>query len=160
MASKENSNNINSANARNTTNNNYNTVYKAPNIPEEQINPTIVRDELLKCFESANREFSKTMNLQEQQKTTQQQPLLQAQKDSNNNNNPQQNEEQRLKQQVRQFVTNVFQNCGVDFENPKKEGIVMAIEECKKNAEAMMGPGGRDIIEHHYNEMMKLVNRL
>ena len=150
MASKENNN---SATATNTTN----TIYRAPNIPEEQITPTVVRDELLKCFESANREFSKTVNVQEQQR---QQPL-QAQKDDNNNNknNPEQNEEQ-LKQQVRQFVTNVFQSCGVDFENPRKEGIVMAIEECKKNAEAMMGQDGRDIIEHHYKEMMKLVNKL
>jgi hypothetical protein len=35
-----------------------------------------------------------------------------------------------------------------------------AINQCKSNAETMMGPKGADIINHHYSEMMKLVNRL
>jgi hypothetical protein len=36
----------------------------------------------------------------------------------------------------------------------------MAIEQCKHNAEAMMGPAGKDVIDHHYIEMMKLVDKL
>jgi hypothetical protein len=35
-----------------------------------------------------------------------------------------------------------------------------AISECKRNAEQMMGPQGASIIDHHYSEMMKLVDRL
>ena len=41
--------------------NSYDT-YKAPELNSEQITPAIVRDELLKCFEIANREFGKIMN--------------------------------------------------------------------------------------------------
>ena len=33
--------------------------YKVPELNPEQITPAIVRDELLKCFESANCEFGK-----------------------------------------------------------------------------------------------------
>jgi hypothetical protein len=36
----------------------------------------------------------------------------------------------------------------------------MAIEQCKHNAEAMMGPAGKDVIDHHYIGMMKLVDKL
>ncbi len=108
--------------------------YKAPDVPDREVTPGFVRDELLLCFESANREFAGIMN----------QPVTSEQ----------------LKQQVRQFVTTVFANCGVSFENPSKQGIVTAIGQCKSNAEAMMGPRGADVIRHHYEEMMKLVRRL
>jgi hypothetical protein len=108
--------------------------YKAPDIPKERVTPTLVRDELLRCFESANREFMRVLN----------QPTS----------------DQALKSQVRQFVTGSFQSCGASFDRPTKEGIVTAIGQCKANAESMMGPKGAGIIRHHYDEMMKLVNKL
>ena len=108
--------------------------YKAPDVPKDKVTPTLVRDELLKCFESANKEFMHVLN----------QPTNEA----------------ALKAQVRQFVAGSFQSCGASFDKPTKEGIVSAIGECKANAEAMMGPKGADIIRHHYSEMMKLVNKL
>jgi hypothetical protein len=108
--------------------------YKAPNIPTSQITGELVRDELLKCFESANREFFTLLN----------QPVT----------------DEALKTQVKQFVEGVFQNCGVSYTEPTKAGILTAINQCKNNAEKMMGPQGADIISHHYTEMMKLVNRL
>ena len=108
--------------------------YIAPDVSKEQVTPTFVRDELLKCFESANKEFMEVIH----QPTT----------------------DEALRTQVKQFVTTVFQGCGVSFDNPSKTGIVTAIGQCKTNAEAMMGPAGADIIRHHYNEMMKLVDKL
>ncbi len=36
--------------------------YKAPDVPSERITPEFVRDELLSCFESANREFATLTN--------------------------------------------------------------------------------------------------
>jgi len=69
-------------------------------------------------------------------------------------------EDAALKEQVRQFVTDVFQGCGVSFEQPTKQGIVQAIDECKKRAESQMGPRGTDVINHHYEEMIKLVRKL
>jgi len=108
--------------------------YVAPEVPEGKITPEFVRDELLNCFESANREFSKLLN--------------------------QRVSDEALKEQVRQFVKSVFSSCGASFENPTTEGIVVAIDQCKANAEKMMGPQGAQIIKHHYDEMMKLVTRL
>lgn len=108
--------------------------YRAPNVSDNKITPVFVRDELLNCFESANREFA---NLLKMQVT-----------------------DEALKQQVKTFVSTVFSQCGVSYTSPTKQGIETAIKTCKDNAEKMMGPPGADIIRHHYAEMMKLVNRL
>ncbi|HMD78476.1 MAG TPA: hypothetical protein VKF39_00665, partial [Nitrososphaerales archaeon] len=67
---------------------------------------------------------------------------------------------EQLRVQVKAFVEGVFSNCGVSYVAPTKEGIVTAISECKRNAEGMMGAKGSDVISHHYDEMMKLVDRL
>ena len=108
--------------------------YTAPSVPQKDVTPVFVRDELLKCFESANGEFMRVLN----------QPVT----------------DEQLKAQVKQFVEGVFQQCGASYVSPTKEGIVTAIGQCKENAEQMMGTKGADIINHHYTEMMKLVNRL
>ena len=109
-------------------------IYKAPDVPSDRITPEFVRDELLSCFESANREFATLLN----------QPVT----------------DEQLKQQVKQFVESVFVNCGASYTDPTKEGIVTAMNQCRTNAEKMMGPQGAGIIQHHYDEMMKLVDRL
>ena len=108
--------------------------YRAPDVPTKQITGEFVRDEPLRCFESANREFMTLLK----------QPFT----------------DEALKTQVKQFVEGVFQSCGVSYTSPTKTGILTAISQCKSNAEAMMGPQGADIIRHHYAEMMKLVDRL
>jgi hypothetical protein len=108
--------------------------YKAPDVPSDRITPEFVRDELLSCFESANREFATLLN----------QPVT----------------DEQLKQQVKQFVESVFVNCGASYTDPTKGGIVTAMNQCRTNAEKMMGPQGAGIIQHHYAEMMKLVDRL
>ena len=108
--------------------------YRAPDVSADQVTPVFVRDQLLLCFESANREFMRLLD----------QPVT----------------DEQLKQQVRTFVEGVFTQCGVSYVSPTKDGIVAAISECKSNAEKMMGPKGATIIEHHYDEMMMLVNRL
>jgi hypothetical protein len=108
--------------------------YAAPKVPDDKVTPVFVRDELLKCFESANGEFAELLH----------QPVT----------------DEQLRQQVRTFVEGVFSQCGVSYVAPTKEGILTAISECKRNAEQMMGPQGTSIIDHHYSEMMKLVNRL
>jgi ureidoglycolate hydrolase len=109
-------------------------VYRAPDVAEEDLTPEFVRDELLRCFESANHEFL----------TILEQPA---------------NGDQ-VRAQVRAFVTGVFQQCGVNFEQPTRHGILTAIEQCRSNAEQMMGDAGVNVIRHHYDEMMRLVSRL
>jgi hypothetical protein len=110
------------------------TQYKAPNLPASKVTPILVRDELLKCFESANKEFMEVLK----------QPATDA----------------AIRAQVNQFVTGVFRNCGVSFDSPTKRGILTAIDQCKANAQSMMGPPGAEIINHHYAEMIKLVDKL
>ncbi len=108
--------------------------YHAPDVPETKVTPQFVRNELLNCFESADREFAGVMK----------QPVT----------------DEALKDQVKHFVESVFSNCGVNFDNPTKEGILLAMNQCRANAEKMMGPQGTGIINHHYDEMMKLVRKL
>ena len=108
--------------------------YVAPEVPDSSVTPIFVRDQLLLCFESANREFMQVLN----------QPVT----------------DEQLRVQVKGFVEGVFSQCGVSYVSPTKVGIVQAISECKNNAEKMMGPQGASIIDHHYSEMMKLVDRL
>lgn len=108
--------------------------YRAPDVRADKVTGEFVRDELLRCFESANKEFLTLLN----------QPFT----------------DEGLKVQVKQFVEGVFQNCGVSYTTPTKTGILTAITQCKSNAETMMGPQGAEIIQHHYAEMMKLVDRL
>ncbi|MFQ6012956.1 MAG: hypothetical protein ACE5LS_04865 [Thermoplasmata archaeon] len=108
--------------------------YQAPEVPADELTPEFVRDELLRCFESANQEFYEILN----------QPIT----------------DEALREQVRQFVTGVFQQCGASFEEPTKEEIRIAIDQCKANAEEMMGDQGAHVILHHHDEMMKLVTRL
>lgn len=108
--------------------------YRAPDVPAEEITPAFVRDELLRCFESANREFARILN----------QPVA----------------DDVLRQQVYGFVSGVFRQCGANFDSPTKHGILTAMDECRRNAESMMGEQGADIIRHHYDEMMRLASRL
>src|SRR3989454_8900379 len=108
--------------------------YKAPDVPSDRVTLEFVRDELLSCYESANREFATLLN----------QPVT----------------DEQLKQLVKQFVESVFVNCGASYTDPTKEGIFTAMNQCRTNAEKMMGPRGAGIIQHHYDEMMKLVDRL
>lgn len=115
-------------------NNKSSSTYMAPDLERDQINAHVVRDELLKCLEIINREFIRILD----QPTT----------------------DKKLKLQTKEFLTSVFHSCGVSFENPNKEGIVLALELCKKYAKAIMGPNGKHIIDHHYAEMMKLVSKL
>ncbi|MDG6901129.1 MAG: hypothetical protein JRM80_04130 [Nitrososphaerota archaeon] len=108
--------------------------YRAPSIPDRDVTPVLVRDELLKCFESANGEFARVLH----------QPVT----------------DEQLKQQVKMFVEGAFSQCGANYVAPTKEGILTAISQCKANAEQTMGSEGAEIIRHHYSEMMKLVDRL
>src|SRR5437867_4131418 len=86
--------------------------YTAPHVSDVDLTPSFVRDELLRCFESANQQFFDLLG----------QPVT----------------DEQLRVQVREFVTGVFQECGLPFETPTKEGIRTAIDRCKGNAEGMM----------------------
>jgi hypothetical protein len=108
--------------------------YRAPEVSDSDLTPSFVRDELVRCFESANQQFFEILG----QRVT----------------------DEQLRAQVREFVTGVFRQCGVQFETPTKQGIRTAIDQCKANAEGMMGERGAAIIRHHYAEMNKLVERL
>src|SRR2546429_9196513 len=103
--------------------------YKAPNVPSDRITPEFVRDELLSCFESANREFATLLN----------QPVT----------------DEQLKQQEKQFVESVFVNCGASYTDPTKQRILPDMNQSTSNAETMQGHHGAQRNQQHYDEMKK-----
>src|SRR5437867_12359098 len=107
--------------------------YKAPDVPSDKITPEFVRDELLNCFESANREFATLLN----------KPVT----------------DEQLKQQVRQFVQSVFVNCGASYTDPTKQGILTAMNQCRTDAEKMMGHQAAGIIQHQNDGIIQLSDR-
>src|SRR5438552_17282677 len=97
--------------------------YVAPRVRDADVTTEFVRDELLRCFESANREFFEILG----------QPATEAQ----------------VREQVHGFVTGVFQQCGASFEDRTKQGIFTATEPCRSNAAQMMGVPGAIVIRQH-----------
>src|SRR2546422_10577214 len=108
--------------------------YKAPDVPSDRVTPEFVRDELLSCFESANRGFAMLLN----------QPVTDGQ----------------LNQQVKQFVESVFVNCGASYTDPTKEGILTAMNQCRTNAEKMIGPQSAATQQNQKQEYRKGADRL
>src|SRR5438552_15903163 len=94
--------------------------YVAPRVRDADVTTDFVRDELLRGFESANREFFEILG----------QPATEAQ----------------VPEQVHGFVTGVVQQCGASFEKPTKQGILTAIEQCRSNVEQMIAAPGADAI--------------
>src|SRR5438128_12702400 len=93
--------------------------YTAPNVSDAELTPSFVRDELLRCFESANQQFFEIVG----QRVT----------------------DEQLRAQVREFVTGVFQPCGGPFETPTKQGSRTAINQSKANASCTTGGRGAEV---------------
>ena len=72
------------------------TGYNAPQVAAGEATPTLVRDELLRCFESANQEFMAVLD----------QPTSEA----------------AIRSQVRSFVTGVFEGCGASSTTQPRQG--------------------------------------
>lgn len=58
---------------------------------------------------------------------------------------------------VRQFVEKVFEETGVDFENPTKEGLVKVCDQLREFAANFRG---QETISKNYNKIMSLINKL
>ena len=108
--------------------------YIAREISDSEITPIFVRSELLRCLEITYSDLLNIMNLEL--------------------------EESVINDRVLQFVTMIFQDCNVSFEQPTKLGLLKAIDECKKRAELMMGPVGREVIDSLSQQMVKLVEKI
>ncbi|MCL4373366.1 hypothetical protein M1367_00635 [Candidatus Marsarchaeota archaeon] len=92
------------------------------------------RDRLINCFETANKEINEALD----QKVP----------------------EKELKARVKLFVGDAFKKCNVDFNNPSKDGLLKAMDLCKRNTEKILGKKGAKIVEKHYNEMLEIMSRI
>jgi hypothetical protein len=101
---------------------------------KEHVDPAVVTERLINCFETANREINEALD----QKVP----------------------EEELKARVKLFVGDAFRKCNVNVRNPTKEGLKAAMEMCKVNTEMMLGPKAEVIIKKHYKEMSEIIDRL
>ena len=101
---------------------------------KEHVDPAVVTERLINCFETANREIKEALN----QKVP----------------------EGELKARVKLFVGDAFRKCDVDVHNPTKKSLRAAMEMCKVNTEKMLGPKAEGIIKKHYKEMSEIIDRL
>jgi len=108
--------------------------YTAPEVSDTTITPIFVRSELLRCLEVTYSDLLNLMNLEL--------------------------EETVVRDRVLQFVTVIFQDCNVSFDDPTKQGLLKAIDECKKRAVLMMGPVGLEVIDSLSQQMVQLVEKI
>ncbi len=105
---------------------------------EGEITPLMVRDAIVRCFFQAHKEVLECMNRENE---------FSSQKERGNFE----------KLQADMIVREAFESAGINFNAPSKRGILMVLEELKVIASEFRKP---EIIEKHYNEIMKLVEKL
>jgi len=107
--------------------------------PKKKVTPKLVRDAIIECFYQAHQEVLRDMYI-----------LL---KEGKINKEP----EKMGKEYIKETIINYFIKVGGDFENPTKEYIMLVLEELRGFAKGFRSP---EIINRHYGEIMKLVEKL
>lgn len=107
--------------------------------PEEKVTPTMVRDAIIECFYQAHQEVLQDMYVLLKEGKIKKRP------------------EEMGKEYIKQTIANYFIKVGGDFENPTKEHIMLVLEELREFAKGFRSP---DIINKHYGEIMKLVEKM
>jgi len=107
--------------------------------PAKKVTPKLVRDAIIECFYQAHQEVLRDMYI-----------LLQEGKI---NKEP----EEMGKEYIKETIINYFIKVGGNFENPTKEHIMLVLEELREFAKGFRSP---EIINKHYGEIMKLVEKL
>lgn len=102
------------------------------------ITPGDVRDAIVECFFLAHKEALEDMG--EYAESLLPEELEEAKRDY-------------IKQLVRKF----FQEVNGDYDKPTKESILRVLEKLKEFAAHFRKP---EVIEKHYNEIMRLVNNI
>jgi hypothetical protein len=104
----------------------------------EKITPTIVRDALIRCFILAHKEIIDTMDEFTEWKS--------------------EKEREKFKNMQGEFVVEkAFDDAGVDFESPTKEGLIKVIDALMEYASNFRKP---EIIKKHYGEIKQLIDKL
>jgi hypothetical protein len=106
--------------------------YQAPQLSPAEATPERVRDELVACLLNA---FGSVRRI------------------PNASPNPIQ-----LRNDVERFVRRAVQDAGGDYERPSTEALNAVIHEWRKQGGSFIGDA--TLIQHHSNEMSKLINQI
>jgi len=105
--------------------------------PEDDINPIIIRDAMLKCFFEADKDVLKKLFLK---------------------SDFQSNEDIEIgKKHVEIVIKKMFNDVNGDFNNPTKKSLINVVNKCKEYAGLFRD---KETIEKHANEIMTLINML
>ncbi|MBU0597619.1 hypothetical protein KKF61_01325 [Patescibacteria group bacterium] len=105
----------------------------------KKLTPEVVRNAIVICFEQAHGEATKSS-------------LGDLAKDLG-----EQGVEKFTKANIESIVRKAFRESGGDFELPTKESIIKAMNWLAEFSKSFRSP---EIIKMHYNEVLKLVNKL
>lgn len=106
---------------------------------ENKVTPELVRDAIIECFYQAHQEVLKDMYILLKEGKIKEEP------------------EEMGKEYIKQTIANYFLKVGGNFESPTKEHIMLVLEELREFAKGFRSP---DVINKHYGEIMKLVEKM
>ncbi|MBD3311522.1 MAG: hypothetical protein GF349_03430 [Candidatus Magasanikbacteria bacterium] len=105
----------------------------------KKVTPIMARDAVMECFKEAHNEVLEDMRDYGYKKESDQ-------------------EFDKIKSlDVEMMVRQKFEDLGADFDNPEKEDIIKV---CDKLAEFAKNFRQKDVIEKHYNEIMKILKKI
>ncbi len=104
---------------------------------EKPITPAIVRDAIIACFTEAHKEVMDMMDEFAEWKSNEEREKFRS-------------------IEIKFIVKKAFQDVGVDFEKPTKEGLVKVIDELAKFAAHFRKP---EVIQKHYGEIKILIDK-
>jgi len=106
---------------------------------EQKVTPILVRDAIIECFYQAHQEVLQDMYVLLREGKIDEKP------------------EEMGKEYIRETIINYFIKVGGDFENPTKDHIMLVLEELREFAKGFRSP---EIINKHYGEIMKLIEKM
>ena len=104
----------------------------------KKVTPAMTREAIVCCFEKAHKEVIEKMN-------------------KNKEFSSRREKESFEKLQIRLIIIDIFEEAGADFNNPTKQGIITALSKLREFGLKFRSP---EIVEKHYNEIMKIVNKM
>jgi len=104
----------------------------------KKITPVMVRDAIIVCFKQAHKEILDLMDEYAEWKSKEERETFRD-------------------LEIKMIIINAFKDASVNFNNPAKEDLVKVIDGLAKFASMFRKP---EIIRKHYNEIMKLINKI
>ena len=104
----------------------------------KKITPLMARDAIIVCFKQAHKEILDLMDEYAEWKSNEER-------------------EKFRNLEIELIIKNAFKEANVDYNNPKKEGLIRVLDFIAKLASQFRKP---DIIRKHYNQLKQVIEKI